>query len=1050
MNIILVSQCHKNALKETRRIIDQFAERTGDRTWQTAITAQGLEKLKILLKKSARKNTAVACHWVRGKNRTELLWIVGNSASFSRRGTVPTNTTERNILKSESENDWHTAEIITALSGIAALFHDFGKSCLDFQKRLNKEERKANLIRHEWISVIMFLAFVNNEDDQSWLTRLAEGNFDKDWTDRIDKAIDKPFKNLPPLSAAVCWLIVSHHRMPLPDTYNSTIRIPEAIEAQWCRSDIKDKETKDYWKFKDGTPADSATWQKASSKAAKKALKLTSLFTTDLFDPYIINIARTTLMLADHIYSGITSDCDRVKGDKDFPLHANTDRERNLNQKLDEHLVGIEKLCGSIMYSLPRLHTFADRLTGCRQLMRRSTDERFRWQDKAYEMALSIRDTADLGGFFGINMASTGCGKTRANARIMYALSNQDIGARFSVALGLRTLTLQTGREYMEMLGLNESELAVLTGGSAVRKLFEMKDGFRPSESADDLLNSGSHIYYEGSIADAIPGNWLKKTRGSEKLVSAPVMVCTIDHLMPASEGTAGGRQIAPVLRLLTSDLVLDEPDDYDIGDMYAVTRLIYFAGLLGCKVLFSSATVTPSIAEGLFEAYSSGRDVFNRNRGQQHSRKVVCAWFDEYSCKAEPDVSHDKFGSLHADFAQKRAERLKKADVRRNAALLEISDRQTIAEKIFGAVRELHGLNSIKDSKTGANFSIGLVRIANITQLTAIFREFCTIEPDSDTAIHVCCYHSRFPLILRSEIERNLDRMLKRGTGRDTPDDPAVRSAMNRFHGRKNHIFVVFASPVAEVGRDHDYDWAVAEPSSMRSLIQLAGRIRRHRPESFNRLNMYIMDKNIKAAEGGGISYQKPGYETDQFRLKSHSLKEILKKEQYVNISSIPRIIEPDGGDPEMNLSDLEHKRLRAVMMGIADNSITMPVSDFRQNYLYLTAYMQKTKPFRAGSKQQEVIWFFDEENSALSFKFIDEKGKEETALDIFRKDNFKTDKNFFVNTDYVQLIVALAEKLDMPADCCSKKFGRFTIDKETSKRIYYNSQLGFFYKEK
>lgn len=140
-----------------------------------------------------------------GKNRTELLWIVGNSASFSRRGTVPTNTTERNILKSESENDWHTAEIITALSGIAALFHDFGKSCLDFQKRLNKEERKANLIRHEWISVIMFLAFVNNEDDQSWLTRLAEGNFDKDWTDRIDKAIDKPFKNLPPLS--LCCLL---------------------------------------------------------------------------------------------------------------------------------------------------------------------------------------------------------------------------------------------------------------------------------------------------------------------------------------------------------------------------------------------------------------------------------------------------------------------------------------------------------------------------------------------------------------------------------------------------------------------------------------------------------------------------------------------------------------------------------------------------------------------------------------------------------------------------------------------------------------------------
>jgi CRISPR-associated endonuclease/helicase Cas3 len=38
MNILLISQCNKNALKETRRILDQFAERRGDRTWQTPIT----------------------------------------------------------------------------------------------------------------------------------------------------------------------------------------------------------------------------------------------------------------------------------------------------------------------------------------------------------------------------------------------------------------------------------------------------------------------------------------------------------------------------------------------------------------------------------------------------------------------------------------------------------------------------------------------------------------------------------------------------------------------------------------------------------------------------------------------------------------------------------------------------------------------------------------------------------------------------------------------------------------------------------------------------
>ena len=68
MNILLVSQCDKRALTETRRILDQFAERRGDRTWQTPITQAGLDTLRRLLKKTARKNTAVACHWIRGLN----------------------------------------------------------------------------------------------------------------------------------------------------------------------------------------------------------------------------------------------------------------------------------------------------------------------------------------------------------------------------------------------------------------------------------------------------------------------------------------------------------------------------------------------------------------------------------------------------------------------------------------------------------------------------------------------------------------------------------------------------------------------------------------------------------------------------------------------------------------------------------------------------------------------------------------------------------------------------------------------------------------------
>ena len=74
-------------------------------------------------------------------------------------------------------------------------------------------------------------------------------------------------------------------------------------------------------------------------------------------------------------------------------------------------------------------------------------------------------------GFFAVNMASTGKGKTFANAKIMQALSANEDSLRYILALGLRTLTLQTGREYREKIELKDDELAVLIGSKAILDL---------------------------------------------------------------------------------------------------------------------------------------------------------------------------------------------------------------------------------------------------------------------------------------------------------------------------------------------------------------------------------------------------------------------------------------------------------------------------------------------------------------------------------------------------------------------------------------------------
>ena len=102
MMVTFISQCEKKALVRTRRVLDAFAERIGERTWQTVMTEDGLIAVKSLLRKTVTKNTAVACHWMRSRSRSELLWIVGQRHAFNAQGVVPVNSTQKNLLVNES------------------------------------------------------------------------------------------------------------------------------------------------------------------------------------------------------------------------------------------------------------------------------------------------------------------------------------------------------------------------------------------------------------------------------------------------------------------------------------------------------------------------------------------------------------------------------------------------------------------------------------------------------------------------------------------------------------------------------------------------------------------------------------------------------------------------------------------------------------------------------------------------------------------------------------------------------------------------------------
>jgi CRISPR-associated endonuclease/helicase Cas3 len=103
MMVTFISQCEKNALKKTRRVLDAFANRIGDNTWQTVITEEGLNTVKKMLRQTASKSTAVSCHWIRSRSRSQFLWVVGNKRKFDEQGVVPVNYTSNQIIIGDIE-----------------------------------------------------------------------------------------------------------------------------------------------------------------------------------------------------------------------------------------------------------------------------------------------------------------------------------------------------------------------------------------------------------------------------------------------------------------------------------------------------------------------------------------------------------------------------------------------------------------------------------------------------------------------------------------------------------------------------------------------------------------------------------------------------------------------------------------------------------------------------------------------------------------------------------------------------------------------------------
>lgn len=1130
MMVTFVSQCEKKALKKTRRVLDAFANRIGDNTWQTLITEEGLNTAKKMLRKTASKSTAVSCHWIRSRSRSQLLWIVGNKSKFNEEGVVPVNSTRRNLLKTEWENDWHYLPLIKSLTAVAALLHDWGKASTLFQEKLqpsSKNTFKGDPIRHEWISLLLFRALVfstDTQNDQAWLEKLSQAEIDETLLQNALKIPDAyPLRDMPPIAQWVAWLIVSHHRLPClislddcktfqGDSAQSMSQMLDRIDQSWSyenRKEDYEQRLAGCFRFPHGLLSGAKKWQQQLRRWAKQLLEhqdQAKRCMASQSERVVLSYARLCVMLGDHYYS--SQDAANDWRD-DLGLYANTKTLTNKNgrtetalkQKLDEHLVGVAHHAVQIAHLLPAFESEPPVIEQV-QVLRKPSPKGYQWQDKAVQRIHQWQAEQEKGhgkqGFFAVNMASTGCGKTFANAKIMRALSDDQKSLRFILALGLRTLTLQTGREYRQRIGLDDSELAVLIGSKAVMEL-DQRNILQQEYQATEACGSGSQeslLKGEVEFDCAIPNDKLVtvlRQHRDKQFLYAPVLACTIDHLMSATETKRGGRYILPTLRLMSSDLVIDEIDDFTGDDLIAIGRLIHLAGMLGRKVMISSATIPPYMAEGYFNAYREGWALYAKTRDAQNI--IGCAWVDEFDTQvvsvASSSIreSNPIYRQQHADFIAKRVAALEAQPARRKALIANCEDvrspfrqpeqklneliltkQQGYFERVFEQAWSLHKNQYQKDDVTGLKVSFGVVRMANIRPCVALAHYLLERDYPDSIEVRVMAYHSQQVLLLRSEQEAHLDTVLNRKVPEKVLQNAVIRDHLNQIHKQqpnvKNVLFILVATPVEEVGRDHDLDWAVVEPSSYRSIVQLAGRVKRHRSDAVSKPNMALMQYNWKAIEYAHDEtkpvFQHPGFETTALYLKAHNLDDLLDERAVLErLDAIPRIQQPSYLAAKYirdlreakSLAELEHMATWRWLAnykstGIGAQTGPEALLGWLTQWWYLTALPQRLTPFRHSEPTLQAFLVYDAKRQESRFCEKDSEGyavDRENELKIERYDlNDQAMQRLWLIRDFEQSCANLAEEMALSQRIISLRYGELGFRFDEKQRYFYNDQLG------
>lgn len=888
LSVLVVNDSTRAALKKSQRVIAKYLPQVGPATYMGSLSAEGLRDLERELIAMRSRYMSVGCYKVAHDLSPDLQWVVGSKTHFDEEHSLYAHRSRTLAPKIPYVEGTPTAKLLALTLRLAALTHDIGKMSDAFQQKLwracsrSPGGPRGEFIRHDAMSYRVIRGLGWSYAALSDLPSLSPSalservsapsaehlrdSFDADLKADLTvlrqvlaPAGARARKPVPPVPLEElvlrvgAFLSLTHHRLPGPGrpAHRGDLTYLLSLSGQTYFNPAESARFVDCLQFSGGNIFESdldlgAALRKVLTDLRDVTAALQEDFDQNAFLRLALAYARPVLVLSDYLASGLKSGEPVAHG----ALLGNTIRSSDPakpavpGDSLATHVRSVYhharrqaqfalNLSANSLVPMPELSRSAQRAIDAK----RRPAGKFAWQAELHAHIKS--HTTEQPSFVAVT-ASTGSGKTIASAQIMRALGSN----RWTYCLGLRSLTLQTGRSYQEDLSLTDADLAVVIGDQIARKAFE-------KEVADGAVTAGSEslaqqpeavvssteqsqAWIESLIPGRRPGA-LRDVFGARKLnyVATPVVVCTIDQLIGVTRLSSVTKAF-DYKRLQSADLVLDEVDNYSPSELKHLARLCFLVGLSRKNLVCLSATMGPLHIESLLYAYRDGLRLNHSLTGLGADLRFTTASDlcdpDSVSVTAGTDLTvalnhNEKFNLaarvLSLRLPPKAIPFLLDCEAGNHAAVLD------------GAIA-MHRRNSTLVGN--AQVSAGFIRMNTVSSARKLAKYLLeTVNLPDDVELAVVCYHAKYAGLALSLIDRALNVVTNRKrlvAGQEFSKEAieAYIAPILAGTGKQNLLIIAVTTSIIETGRDHDYDWAILEPSSHRSHIQAAGRVRRHR----------------------------------------------------------------------------------------------------------------------------------------------------------------------------------------------------------------------------